>query len=192
MAFIVMEGDNGTGKDTIADFLQNNYSFSIISRLPDISDLEHQAKNLSGISRINTFIKYNRICGMRAESISSGCLVRYWISTLAAAFADNIMNLCDVLKKAEYCKKIMPAPDLVIRLKCSHQLRINRIINRRAAGGSQDDDISNIRADKYSDISKKIIDISGYKIFEIDTSSHEPEIIAGIIAKTAGNLNHGI
>ncbi len=128
---------------------------------------------------------------MRTKSVSSGCLIRYWISTLAAAFADNIMNLCDVLKKAEYCKKIMPVPDLVIRLKCSNQLRISRIINRRAAGGAQDDDISDVRADKYGDISKKIIDISGYKIFEIDTSSCEPEIIADIIAKTVGNMNHG-
>ena len=178
MGFIVVEGDNATGKDTIADYLQNYYDFSVISRFHDITDLEKQAKRMTGTPRVNAFLKYNLICGNIAQSVSRGCIVRYWFSTLSAAFADNLMDLDSVLNKSEYCRKTMPAPDLVIKLKCNQRSRVNRIINRQTYMGILDDDVTNCRADKYWEISKKLFDISGYRTFEFETSSTTPEIIA--------------
>ena len=192
MGFIVVEGDNATGKDTIADYLQNNYDFSVISRFTDITDLEKQAKRMTGTPRVNAFLKYNLICGNIAQSVSRGCIVRYWFSTLSAAFADNLMDLDSVLNKSEYCRKTMPAPDLVIKLKCNQRSRVNRIINRQTYMGILDDDVTNCRADKYWEISKKLFDISGYRTFEFETSSTTPEIIANCIARTVGHYSHGI
>ncbi|HBC84374.1 MAG TPA: hypothetical protein DCZ30_02750 [Clostridiales bacterium] len=107
MSFFVIEGDNGTGKDTLAIKLQRKFGFRIVTNEEDIIQLNKNAKKYEGKQRVKKFLEYGAICSNRVENSSQDTiLVRYWISTLAAAYADKIFNYEDVCRiQDEICSK---------------------------------------------------------------------------------------
>ena len=61
MSFFVIEGDNGTGKDTLAIKLQKNFGFRIVTNEEDIVQLNKEAKKYDGKKRVKKFLEYGRI-----------------------------------------------------------------------------------------------------------------------------------
>lgn len=146
--FLVLEGDNGTGKDTIAGEMKK-LGFTIVSYNSKIKQLENQAKLLNGDKRINAFYNYNLACGNMAKNCNNpSIIIRYWISTLAAAYsdADDLIDEAFIKNNILINKNKFPVPDLIICLKCDYTERINRIKHRKS---SDSDDISEIRSKRY-------------------------------------------
>lgn len=172
MKFILIEGDNGTGKDTLASKLEKR-GMKIITYDSKIIQSEKEAKGLIGKDKVKAFIRYNYECSnyildLRNKKFNFDCiLVRYWISTLAAAYADNIFDENMVIKLAEKITREVERPDLVIRLNCNYAERINRIEKRNS---NEFDDKTLARANKYKDISQKLRYITSYEWKEIDTT----------------------
>ena len=169
MSFILIEGDNGTGKDTLALKLENK-GLKVVTYDSRIKQFEKKAKKLFSKDKVKAFIEYNYTCSdfisnLKTQGIVQDfVLVRYWISTLAAAYADNIFNEDKVIELG----KKMAKPDLVIRLNCNYHKRIQRIEKRNS---DEYDDKTIDRANKYKKISKKLRQISDYKWEEIDTTT---------------------
>lgn len=174
MSFFVIEGDNGTGKDTLAIKLQKKYGFKIITNEEDIIDLNKKAKKYEGKQRIKKFLEYGAVCSDRVKnSKQNTILVRYWISTLAAAYADKIFNYEDVCKiKNEICSKFYK-PDGIICLSCDFKKRIDRIEKRNS---DDFDDVTIERNYRYKWFLSKIqneMDINWYNVDTSDKSSDQ-------------------
>ena len=173
MRFILIEGDNGTGKDTLALKLENK-GLKVVTYDLRIKQVEKKAKKLFGEDRVKAFIEYNYACSdfisdLKTQgSVQDSVLVRYWISTLAAAYADNIFDEDKVIELGKKMAKELEKPDLVIRLNCDYHKRIHRIEKRNS--GEYDDKTID-RANKYMEILKKLRQISDYKWEEIDTTT---------------------
>ncbi|XME04044.1 hypothetical protein QYZ88_007665 [Lachnospiraceae bacterium C1.1] len=167
MAFIVIEGDNGTGKDTLAEKLSEN-GYSIISYLPDVKKYEKLAR--TSVDKTRAFLDYNNYCGNLAKDNSHSIVVRYWISTLAAAYADHIYEYDKVLKLTDAMKKTMVAPNVVIRVNVESETRLNRIALRNINNPELSDDVTIDRSRRYEWISKEILDRSGYRWREFDNT----------------------
>ena len=173
MRFILIEGDNGTGKDTLALKLENK-GLKVVTYDLRIKLVEKKAKKLFGEDRVKAFIEYNYACSdfisdLKTQgSVQDIVLVRYWISTLAAAYADNIFDEDKVIELGKKMAKELEKPDLVIRLNCDYHKRIHRIEKRNS--GEYDDKTID-RANKYMEILKKLRQISDYKWEEIDTTT---------------------
>ena len=143
---IVIEGDNGTGKDSLALHLQS-LGFEIVTYAIDIKKYEMAARALSGEERLLAFLGYNKQCGLKAiSSANPSLLVRYWISTIAAAYADKCWSWEMAEEKIEYCLKEHPVPNLVVKLECDLLLRTNRIEIRGTGTG---DDMCLERDNRY-------------------------------------------
>ncbi len=147
MSFFVIEGDNGTGKDTLAIKLQKKFGFRIVTNEEDIIKLNKEAKKFIGKQRVKKFLEYGAICSERVKNSNQDTiLVRYWISTLAAAYADKIFSYEDVGKiQDEICSKFYK-PDGIICLSCDFEKRIDRIEKRKA---DDFDDITMERNHRY-------------------------------------------
>ena len=172
--FLLIEGDNGTGKDSLALELQK-YGFVITSYCNQVKGLETQAKKCMGISKIVHFLHYNKLCGqLAAKHDVDSILIRYWISTLAAAYADNIYNEDCVVKTAKRMSESMPRPDLLIFLHCEFACRIDRINSRNELDKSLKDDTTVIRDKRYQRIIPLIISASHYDYIMIDNTHKTP------------------
>lgn len=172
--FLLIEGDNGTGKDSLALELQK-YGFFIISYCNQAKELEIQAKKCKGTSKIIHFLHYNKLCGqLAAKQDGDSILIRYWISTLAAAYADNIYNEDYVVKTAKRMSESMPRPDLLIFLLCEFACRIGRINSRNGLDKSLQDDTTVIRDKRYQRIIPLILSASHYDYIMIDNTRKTP------------------
>lgn len=172
--FLLIEGDNGTGKDSLALELQK-YGFVITSYCDQVKELETKAKKCKGISRINSFLHYNRLCGeLAAKNDSDSVLIRYWISTLAAAYADNIYTEDYVVKTAKQMSESMTKPDLLIFLHCEYDCRIGRINGRNELDKSLKDDTTILRDKRYQKIIPLILSASHYDYIMIDNTHKTP------------------
>ena len=60
MSFI--EGDNGTGKDTLALKIQDELGYRVITNEYNIKELNRKAKKYEGKQRIEEFLNYGKIC----------------------------------------------------------------------------------------------------------------------------------
>jgi thymidylate kinase len=181
MSFIVIEGDNASGKTTLVDYFRKN-GFEIPTLLPETVEREKAAKLLSGFDRVEAFIAYNAFCADLSCKAENSLLVRYWISTVAASYADDIFSFDDALKKASELYEHLIKPDFVFCLKCPYDVRVDRINDRKTMTGDTSDNISKERDEKYqrilSEIKKFVKDW-----YEIDTVANTPEQVFAIMEK---------
>lgn len=170
MSFVVIEGDNGTGKDTIADFLVRQ-GFETVTYLPEVKLQENTARKST--NKTDAFLKYNTFCSeyVVAHKERHTILIRYWISTLAAAYADNLMTYSEVIMLSDKLKLSLCKPDYVIRLWVDHGKRSDRVNKRKEKQPYLEDDISLLRSQKYEWISREILYRSGYRWKEFDNSN---------------------
>jgi thymidylate kinase len=144
--FIVIEGDNGTGKDTLAEQIKT-LGYNIVTYTAEARDAEMKARTLHGESRLLSFLEYNRLCGSIIEiSNTPSLLIRYWISTMAAAYADQLWNWEKVNDQITRCISQLPVPSLVIQMKCDFSVRNIRVTNR----GISDDNMCGERDKRYN------------------------------------------
>ncbi len=137
--WFVIEGDNGAGKDTLADRLVIDGWFLASRSSHAIADKE-QASQLTGLDRVSAFLSYNQICAKLASGHPSrSFLVRYWPSTLAAGFADAIFDWAEFETRVDQSMRQLPVPRLILFLRCGLDARRNRVQQRGLVPGSVDD-----------------------------------------------------
>ena len=185
--FIVIEGDNGTGKTTVSHILNEKYNFKFITEHKEILQLEIQSKcfDIGSIARFKAFVNYNRICGKQAEKCDRALLARYWISTVSAAYADKLFNIDEAHEKADELMNTLVRPDYIFRLKCDFRKRIDRIEKRTAA--DKNDDITVERDRRYSLILDHLQERIGI-ITEITTDDISPDNVVGKILNCIGEV----
>lgn len=133
MGFIIIEGDNGTGKDTLAQKIEQNHGYKILTYEPEIKKIEKYAKQAEGEEKVKRFLEYGKASSdLALKEKNDVLLVRYWISTLAAAYADKIYDYDKVIEImnsvcSNYCK-----PDVVFCLWCDFDSRVDRIQKRNS------------------------------------------------------------
>ncbi len=181
MSFFVIEGDNGTGKDTLALKLQKKYGFRIITNEEDILQLNKDAKKFEGKQRVKKFLEYGAICSNRVKnSGQDSILVRYWISTLAAAYADKVFSYEDVCRiQDEICSGFYK-PDGIICLSCDFEKRIDRIEKRKS---DDFDDITLERNHRYRWFLNKIQSRIDIDWVNIDTSDKDADQVFDEVCK---------
>ena len=137
--FVVIEGDNGTGKTTVSHILNSQYGFEFITEHKEILELEQQSKRFAtgSAERFEAFLDYNSVCGRQAKKYDRALLARYWISTVSAAYADDFLDINETLEKADMLMETMVIPDFVFRLRCDFDKRIERIDKRAAVNGNE-------------------------------------------------------
>ena len=171
MSFIVIEGDNGTGKDTLAQALEK-YGFNIITYDSKIKKFSQIAKKSKGKARVKKFLGYGKACSdlvkQNREKGKNSLLIRYWISTLAAAYADDIYSYDEVITIVKMISPKLEKPDKIIRLECDFDERIRRIEKRNSPDF---DDKTLSRAKKYEWISKEIQSELNINWISIDTTN---------------------
>ena len=118
--FIVIEGDNGSGKTTLGKFFEN-CGFYNVTEDKLMKKLEFNAKKLpiKTEERIESFLAYNFKCGKKSEEFQNALLIRYWISTLAAAYSDEILSKQEVLDRLGKITKtfrILHIPNFVVSI----------------------------------------------------------------------------
>ena len=181
MSFFVIEGDNGTGKDTLALKLQKKYGFRIITNEEDIVELNKDAKKFDGKQRVKKFLEYGAICSNRVKNSSqNSILVRYWISTLAAAYADKIFSYEDVCKIQDEICSMFYKPDGIICLSCDFEKRIDRIERRKS---DDFDDITIERYHRYKCFLDKIQSKIDIDWVNIDTSDKDVDQVFDEVCK---------
>lgn len=158
--WFVIEGDNGSGKDTVADRLIDDRWF-LASRLPQVVDEKERASRLAGVDRVNAFLSYNKMCAdLIAAHASRSFLVRYWPSTIAAAFADAIFEWDEIAGRVANILRDLPAPSLILFLECNLNGRRNRVQQRVPLPGAVDD-LSEHRDRRYREAIKRIANYPG-------------------------------
>jgi deoxyadenosine/deoxycytidine kinase len=144
--WIVIEGDNGTGKDTLAEQVKT-LGFDIVTYAKEVKSAEMGARALYGEDRLFSFLEYNRLCGSIASSSNyPSLLIRYWVSTMAAAYADQLWTWDKVNEQVIRCINQFPVPDLIIQIKCELSTRRNRVAIR----GASDDNMCMERDKNYA------------------------------------------
>jgi thymidylate kinase len=130
MFWLLIEGDNGTGKDTLRTLFERDGWRHSNDSSQAASELD-AARRCVGRDRIPAYLRYCRACATGThEPASRSVTVRYWPSTLAGGFADGLLDereLDDLLKQ---CVRDLPAPDAVIELRCNLGTRTERIQQR--------------------------------------------------------------
>lgn len=174
--WIVIEGDNGTGKDSLAAGMRGE----IISYRQEAKELERAAKQKNGIERVRTFLKYNEKCAEWAQVAGSSIVIRYWPSTVAGAYADLIINEAEMDEYIQRCREL-PKPDLLIILRCEESERIQRILKRNQESPVPlQDDIRFSRSERHRYALGKIRDCFS-RVLEIDnTYTNSREILGSL------------
>jgi thymidylate kinase len=146
--WFVIEGDNGAGKDTLADKLLCDGWF-LVSRSQSAVTEKEQANLLTGIDRVSAFLSYNQRCGVLASARQSrSFLVRYWPSSLVAGFADSVFGWEEFKARVDHSIQRLPTPSLILFLQCRLDARCNRVQQRGVIPDSVDD-VSENRDSRY-------------------------------------------
>lgn len=183
---IVIEGDNGTGKDTIANFFVAK-GFHIVTWDSVVKEKERFARTFTGLQGTNAFLDYTLFCEETACKYQNALIIRSWISTLSAAYADNRMSFEDVMSKIVELIKNRAKPNFVFFLHCDFSNRIERI---NARNPNSNDDKTIERASRYDEISKKIGKLLPYWHC-IETSNKSPEQVFQEVWNIIANATEG-
>lgn len=167
---IVIEGDNGTGKDTLAKLFEED-GFHVVTWEQEVKAKEAWARTFGGLDCTNAFLDYTRLCEEVSARYKNSVIIRSWISTLSAAYAGGKFSLSETVVRAEKLFQERTRADFVFFLKCDFEKRIARINGRNP---NSDDDRTRVRAERYEEISEKF-----GKMFPnwhaIDTTGKTPE-----------------
>ncbi len=167
---IVIEGDNGTGKDTLAKRFEES-GFHVVTWDSQAKEKEAWARTFSGLDCTNAFLDYTKLCEDVSARYKNSLIIRSWISTLSAAYADEKFSLSETMERAEKLFQERVNPDFIFFLKCDFEKRIARI---NARNPNSSDDRTLVRAERYEEISEKF-----EKMFlnwhTIDTTGKTPE-----------------
>lgn len=126
--WIVIEGDNGTGKDVLAKKLEA-INFQIINYEPSVKSIEAEIHKKKIKNKMELFLDYNETCSH--YRCNKDCIsLRYWPSTIAAGFADNRLSYIEFEKYIESCLLKFRKADAFIYLTCTYSERVNRIKKR--------------------------------------------------------------
>lgn len=187
MYFLVIEGDNGTGKDSLAQKFQID-GFEIITYDENIKKMEKIARTFNGKDKVLHFMAYNKACGdlaKKEKKKNNVLLVRYFVSSLAATYADNVFSADKTMKLFDMTYNQFEKPDAIIRLKCDSDKRIKRIEERNS---KIFDDKTLIREEKYRWITEKIKEKMDEKWIEINTSNMSIDEVYDCAKKELNNL----
>ena len=112
------------------------------------------------------------MCSNYASEGQKSIVVRYWISTLAAAYADKIFEYEEVLKLQEqYCLDFIK-PDIIICLWCEFDKRVKRIEERKTENF---DDTTETRNDRYAWFLQHIREQYDIRWVDINTTDKDIE-----------------
>ena len=190
--WFVIEGDNGTGKDTLADQLRLDDWF-LVNRTPNAVTAKEQASRLTGLDRVEAFMSYNQTYAHLASVHPvRSILIRYWPSTLAAGFADSILDWTEFKTRAHQSMRALPVPKLMLFLQCGLTARRNRVQQRGIVSGSVDD-TSEIRSVRYQTAITWLAECVGpkdWKTMETTTLSAEQvhEAVRSLLSGVEGEL----
>ena len=149
--FTVIEGDNGSGKSTLAQSLKA-LGFNFVSEDDSLEQMKVAAKKLRGLEKVQAFYQYNMHTAQKALQVKNSkppVVVRYWVSTLAAAYADEIIDFEELkVHCAENVKKFS-LPTMFFYLKCNYGERMKRIAERQKIFGIADDSRDKKRSERY-------------------------------------------
>ena len=148
--FTVIEGDNGSGKTTLAQSLKA-LGFNFVSEDDSLEQMKIAAKKLYGLEKVQAFYRYNMCTAQKALQVknSKPLIVRYWVSTLAAAYADEVISFEELKKHCEENVKKFPLPTIFFYLKCNYGERVKRIEERQKISGIADDSRNEFRSERY-------------------------------------------
>lgn len=174
MSFIVIEGDNATGKTSLCKALTAKNAICDLG----LTVLNSKLKQLPKIQKTSAFLHYNMLCGLVAQQETELFVVdRYWPSTISAAYADGIYDKQRAWEEIEKCLHDFPSPLVTIFLRCPEELRLKRIEERKKISEDISDSTDVERHRKYDSISKYIESMMTPRlVFETDKNS--PEMIA--------------
>jgi thymidylate kinase len=136
--WIVIEGDNGVGKDALASKLAE-HGWLIATNDPEAVSARSLAMKSSGQDRVIALLRYERRCAAWAQAQVASLLVRYWPSTLAAASADRLLPPERVGRLVHWATANMPRPALFIELTAELPERVRRVETRGRRPGAVDD-----------------------------------------------------
>lgn len=155
--FIVIEGDNGSGKTTLAQSLKS-FGFAFVSEDAELLEMKFAAKKLHGRDKTEEFYRYNLVAAEKARQIKNATplIVRYWVSTLAAAYADEVIDFNELERQCRDNVEKFPLPAYFFYLKCNYAERMKRIEERRKVSGIDDDNRDKNRSERYELAVKEI------------------------------------
>ena len=174
--WIVIEGDDGTGKDTLACGLVGA-GFAIINAHPLAVETLGTARTTARDGRHEAYMKLNEVCGDLARACDGpAALVRYWPSTIAAAYTDWDLDNGGLPALIEPALSL-PQPDLFLCLVCDLPTRRERILLRGSVDGRLDDTTA-ARDNRYRYSIHWIAERFGRWVC-INTSSLNPDQVVG-------------
>lgn len=179
MSFIVIEGDNATGKTTLSNCLP----YENINTLSWFRYKEAELKKLPLLQKIPAFLDFNLKCGEYGEKNKNVCvLTRYWISTLCAAYADGLYDQETTCRLVQECEQTYPKPVFVIFLRCTESVRMSRISIRRN-NNDFSDPILEERNKRYLHISQYIESVLNNSITFATDNCQSNEIAQRIVLR---------
>jgi thymidylate kinase len=170
MFLVAIEGDNGTGKDTAGALLQRQ-GFHISNYDVEAVEASKKARQTGRREQTAGFLKYGEICAEIAARHEKSLIIRYWMSTVAAAYSDGVFTWEEALEKATELLKRLPSPACVFYLTCDFNKRIDRINHRDPTSS---DDRTSERAKRYASISAELAKLFNHW-YVIDTTNMSPE-----------------
>jgi hypothetical protein len=173
--WLVIEGDNGTGKDTLRRFFEDEGWF-YVNGVPDALNQLRNARKIVGRDRLPAYLRYCQICAIAAaKSTNRRVIVRYWPSTLAGGYADELIGDAELSQMIEECRRDFPKPDAVIELRCDFDVRVHRIRQRLSDPSGHSDSLDPERGRRHRIALERIASCWNVPWLVIDTTYSSPE-----------------
>ncbi len=191
MTWLVIEGDNGVGKDTLRALLERA-GWLHINALPGPQAALARARSYRDADRIGPYLAFCRECA--AEAVRRGALsvvVRYWPSTAAGAFADELIDEDQFQLLVTRCVEEFPRPDAVVELRCAQRERVQRVL-RRSATPAGTDNLDPARAVRHRWALERIAAQWDVPWQVVDTTSLDPEQVVAVTQRWLHSLEQAV